>query len=357
MPDLREVFEMTTKQMGEPDVDSWREQEKRQRRAARNRKAGAIALVAALVLGVIAFATVLRPGEGPNVAPANNGKAQPQGATPPFGAQIIGLDGTVIERIPVFQTVTGYGYGLRLTPDGSTIAYITPGRISTIGVDGTGRKTLIEGITNNQGDAQDAVSWSPDGSELAYVDDGDIFVMNADGSNIRQLTTDPNGDFYPAWSPDGSTIAYWSGSRSGVDGGPRNSEIYIIPADGGSTIQLTSNDVSNIEPAWSPDGTQIAYWNGGSLWVMASDGSDQHAVASPSAIADEAAWAPAWSPDGTRIVALRYDENPSGNLPLMNVVVFDLETGLATDTGLRVATDANGVTWASDDSLLVNRYD
>jgi hypothetical protein len=44
--------------------------------------------------------------------------------------------------------------------------------------------------------------------------------------------------------------------------------------------------------------------------VMSSDGSDQHPIASPSAIAYEAAWAPAWSPDGTRIVALRFDENP-----------------------------------------------
>jgi Tol biopolymer transport system component len=352
MTELREVFEMVTKQT-EPDLDAWRDQEHRQRRAARNRKAGAIALVAALVLGVIAFATVLRPGGDSKVAPANNGKAQHQDATPPFGAQIIGLDGSVLERIPGPED----GYGLRLSPDGSTIAFITPGRISTIGVDGTGRTTLIEGILNNVGDAQDAVSWSPDGSELAYVDDGDIFVMNADGSNIRQLTTDPKGDFYPAWSPDGSTIAYWSGSRSGVDGGPRNSEIYTIPADGGSSTQLTDNDVSNIEPAWSPDGTQIAYWNGGELWVMASDGSDQHAVTSPSAIADEAAWTPAWSPDGTRIVALRFDVTPLGALPLMNVVVFDLETGLATDTGLRVATDLNGVTWASNDSLLVNRYD
>jgi Tol biopolymer transport system component len=354
MSELREVFEMVTKQT-EPDLDSWKQQEARQRRTSRNRKVGAIALVAALVVAVLAFVTVVLPGEGENGTPADPGRTTPEPGTaiPPLGAQIVRPDGTVLERIPEASD----GYGLRLSPDGRTIAFITPGRISTIGVDGADLATLVEGITNNEGDAQDAVSWSPDGSQIAYVDDGDIFVMDADGSNIRQLTTDPKGDFYPAWSPDGSTIAYWSGSRSGVDGGPRNSEIYTIPADGGSPTRLTNNDVSNIEPAWSPDGTRIAYWNGGELWVMASDGSDQRAIASPSSIAEGAAWAPAWSPDGTRIVALRFDETLPVALPLMNVVVFDLGTGLATDTGLRVATDLNGVTWASNDSLLVNRYD
>src|SRR5512145_1545649 len=57
MPDLREVFELTTKQMGEPDVDSWREQEKRQRKTNRSKKIGAIAVAAVLagagvVLGI-----------------------------------------------------------------------------------------------------------------------------------------------------------------------------------------------------------------------------------------------------------------------------------------------------------------
>ena len=49
MPDLREVFEMTVKQMGEPDVDSWREQERRQRKANRNKRIGAIVVAAVLV--------------------------------------------------------------------------------------------------------------------------------------------------------------------------------------------------------------------------------------------------------------------------------------------------------------------
>ena len=53
MPDLKEVFEMTTKQMGEPDLDSWNEQEKRQRSARRNKKIGAIAVAAVLVIAVV----------------------------------------------------------------------------------------------------------------------------------------------------------------------------------------------------------------------------------------------------------------------------------------------------------------
>src|SRR3990172_7948625 len=57
MPDLREVFEMTTKQMGEPDLDSWREQEKRQRNATRNKKLGAIAVVSTIVVAAVWIVT------------------------------------------------------------------------------------------------------------------------------------------------------------------------------------------------------------------------------------------------------------------------------------------------------------
>jgi hypothetical protein len=57
MPDLREVFEMTTKQMGEPDLDSWQEQERRHRRASRSKKIGAFAFAAAIV--VVAVAVII----------------------------------------------------------------------------------------------------------------------------------------------------------------------------------------------------------------------------------------------------------------------------------------------------------
>jgi hypothetical protein len=72
MPDLREVFEMTTKQMGEPDLDSWREQEKRQRRSSRNKRIGAFAVAAAI--GIVALVVVIRAGdEGAGTQPGGQG--------------------------------------------------------------------------------------------------------------------------------------------------------------------------------------------------------------------------------------------------------------------------------------------
>ena len=72
MPELREVFEMTTKQI-EPDLDAWREQEHRQRRANRNRRAAAIALVA--VIAIVAGTLIVRSRGDAGTTPA--GKPSP----------------------------------------------------------------------------------------------------------------------------------------------------------------------------------------------------------------------------------------------------------------------------------------
>jgi hypothetical protein len=71
MPDLREVFEMTTKQMGEPGLDAWQEQERRQRRASRNRKFGGLAVAAAIVVIVVAVIVGTRGGQQDTSTPAS----------------------------------------------------------------------------------------------------------------------------------------------------------------------------------------------------------------------------------------------------------------------------------------------
>ena len=244
--------------------------------------------------------------------------------------------------------------GLRISPDGRTIAFMTiDGRVATIRRDGSGMQTLTLDTANSGGDAQEAVSWSPDGAQIAYVAHDDIYVMDADGSNTLRLTDDPGGEFYPAWSSHG-VIAYWHGATSGEDGGPKDAEIYTIPATGGIPIRLTHNGTPDIEPTWSPSGEQIAYFSTdrSEIWVMNADGSAQRRLFASRA---NEGWAPAWSPDGESIAFLHCCSD-NQEVTLLDVRVLDLRTGTVRRLHVEVATDLNGASWSSSEALLINRY-
>jgi hypothetical protein len=75
-----------------------------------------------------------------------------------------------------------------------------------------------------------------------------IYVMNADGTGQTRLTNNAASDLYPAWSPDGTKIAF-----------SRGFEIYVMNADGTGPTRLTHNTAHDDLPAWSPDGTKIAF--------------------------------------------------------------------------------------------------
>ncbi|TMM23757.1 MAG: hypothetical protein E6F95_05545 [Actinobacteria bacterium] len=353
MHDLREVFDMVTKQT-EPDLDSWNKQEDRQRRRSRNRRLGAIVVAAAAAIAIGAFALVSRPGSGTTSVTNPPAPSVPFVTTPPIGAQLVAPDGTPVRQFPGSFSDDS---SLQLSPDGTTIAYMAPdGSVHTVRVDGSDDRTLTGAGNTNDGDAQNHVVWSPDGSQLAYAYTGNIYVMNADGSDQHAITHSPGrlGYYYPAWSIDG-TIAFWGGSPMGEDGGPSDSEIYTVPAKGGDVTRLTNNVVSNIEPAWSPDGRRIAYWDGGALLVMQADGSAKHSVYGR----EGGAWAPTWSPDGKNIAFITYVGNlptEEGGAPLMQLRTIDLESERVIKLNVHSVTDWNGPQWISDGEILINRY-
>jgi Tol biopolymer transport system component len=69
--------------------------------------------------------------------------------------------------------------------------------------------------------------------------------MYSNGSGLRNLTDNVSYDMDPTWSPDGSQIAFSSGWV-------RNSEIYVMNADGSRPRRLTDKAASDERPAWSP---------------------------------------------------------------------------------------------------------
>lgn len=142
-------------------------------------------------------------------------------------------------------------------------------------------------------------SISPDGTRIVFVKglftDVDLYVMDMNGTIVRRLTSKEGVEAAPAWSPDGSTIAFLS-----EDPGSGVMEIWTLPAAGGEPAMLTSSGVGKRTIDWSPDGAHLAYTTDESparIGVVDADGAEDHIILGDAS--DNVG--PAWSPDGTRI--------------------------------------------------------
>ena len=144
--------------------------------------------------------------------------------------------------------------------------------------------------------------------DLLFVStrDGDyaIFEMNADGSAQHRLTPREVGDvtstrrlFFqvnPAWSPDATRIAFASQRSSSFD-------VYVMNADGTGTRRLTSGKGNDSHPTWSPDGRRLVFDRDGDIFAMNADGTDVTRISDVTAAEGE----PSWSPDGKWIAYVR----------------------------------------------------
>jgi len=185
------------------------------------------------------------------------------------------------------------------SPDGQEVVYTysecagcTSG-IWRASMDGSEKRLLFEHPT----DRIEEVRWSPQGDLITFVKRqpssqkfvlGELWVMDMEGGNLRQLATvittakyEPEYGFAPAWSPDGSQIAFVSGEVTSKE--PRNGwfgNIYVVDVRSGSVSQVSSFENTQVlNPTWSPDGLSVAFAAspGGSPerfepWAVVSDG-------------------------------------------------------------------------------------
>ena len=199
------------------------------------------------------------------------------------------------------------------SPDGTRIAYVVVNGgqydIYVAGIDGTGATRLTDGALD-----EDQPAWSPDGTRIAYrrwdltpgTGHSDIWVMNADGSDKHGLTADQGrtNQTAPAWSPrlaDGSYRIAYSSQTNDAAG---EAHIWTMSADGSDKRQITTGAFEDEEPAWSPDGTTIAFQRVGSaifgdLYLVDAAGTGVRRLM----VGDLAfgQFSPAWSPDGKLI--------------------------------------------------------
>ena len=96
------------------------------------------------------------------------------------------------------------------------------------------------------------VKISPDGTTIAFTYKGDIYTVPATGGKAARLTTLASYESDPVWSPDGSKIAFASDRNGGFD-------IFVMDAAGGSAKRLTTNSAREIPEAFSPDGKYVLF--------------------------------------------------------------------------------------------------
>lgn len=222
-------------------------------------------------------------------------------------------------------------------------------------------------LTNGPADALDkrdaAPSISPDGTEIAYIrfDEGfsDLYTLDIDDPDDPTALTDyrprgvDTGDLaqgnqpgyadqalwalYPAWSPDGTQIA-WTHDR-----GIEYPGLFLIDADGDNPERTSFLDHSTqaIEHvSWSPDGTQIAASNyvgtpggTGQIWVLTLETGRWLDYTS----AKDGAYDPAWSPDGEWIAFVQR-EGTAHNIYVMRADLDDWGTGSTNGTDAATVT-------------------
>ncbi len=321
----------------------------------------AVALV--LALGAVAGAYLALRGTArpalPSVVPALHpngpiwflgGDNGPGSVFGPSSVYSVQPDGTGLHKVNLparLYSITG----LAVAPDGGLVAVsngggeFPPRNIYVMRSDGTGLRQLTSG------DFEEVTpAWSPDGSEIVFsstrccatdssLGGYQLYTIRPDGSGLRRLTEDTASDLYPAWSPDGTHIAYVVTPPNVRHPPPEQDwQIWVVNAGSTGARVLTNDGRYDDAVTWSPDGHQLAYvshlsndrdWQ---IRVMRPDGTGVHTVFRCSGQCYDGGYTLAWSPDGTEI-AFTFTTGPADAKPQIGVVSADGGNFHVVDTG------------------------
>jgi dipeptidyl aminopeptidase/acylaminoacyl peptidase len=232
----------------------------------------------------------------------------------------------------------------RISPDGTTLAYVDGGHVWLVPIAGGRPRKLVEGGSPRWiGDERLVIEVEREEARtttLAVIDVADPWPRRLAASHGD---LDPHGDEGEAApSPDGTEVAYTFTPRADQS---RSSEIRVASVETGEVRRLTGvPDMHDGGPQWSPDGRTIAYASERSGFyelhlVDAAGGNDRQLT---SAGADHAHHD--WHPDGTRLVATRGERNR------FHLVSIDAADGSATELARGgVWHDAH---WTADDHIV-----
>ena len=195
------------------------------------------------------------------------------------------------------------------SPNGRLLAFVA-GKNSPDAQDITGKADLyvstadgheLRRLTRKSARVGDA-AWSPDGKSLVFVKSAEtgnrssLWTMNVDRRLARRLTRG-NIDLEPSWAPNGRRIAFLR-----IDPKTYQGAIWEVRTDGSGLHRLSR--LKNVtEPIWSPDGSRLLVHDSKTIYSVRSDGTNRQAIAHLSkdikgAVEDPQ---PAWSPNGTWI--------------------------------------------------------
>jgi TolB protein len=195
-------------------------------------------------------------------------------------------------------------------------------------------------------------AWSPDGDYIAFAsnraDNWDIYLLDLVSAALIRLTHDSSFDANPSWSPDGQWIAFESYREGNLD-------VYVMSTAGKQLRPMTTDPAPDYAPAWAPDSEALAFTSlrDGSKDICLRLLGDGYEVVNLTQSPDLNEDAPAWSADGSR---LAYVSGPQDHTSVQ-VASFDWETLSADQAQTEFFGAGNAPAWAPDGKSLIYAYE